>query len=72
MNCTDTNTVAVVGAGPNVKSMLRLGLKEVPAEYPMRLWDTMRWSDTTYQHGELGPILDGHVPDNFVFDDTAR
>eukprot|EP00041_Stephanoeca_diplocostata_P027178 m.745703 g.745703 ORF g.745703 m.745703 type:complete len:508 (+) comp23127_c4_seq21:125-1648(+) len=56
---------------PNVKSMLRLGLKEVPAEYPMRLWDTMGWSDTAYQHGELGPILDGHVPNNFVFDDTT-
>eukprot|EP00041_Stephanoeca_diplocostata_P027177 m.745668 g.745668 ORF g.745668 m.745668 type:complete len:501 (+) comp23127_c4_seq18:245-1747(+) len=56
---------------PNVKSMEKLGLKDIPAELPIRLWDTMGWSDTAYQHGEICPILDGHVPNNFIFDDTT-
>lgn len=34
-------------------------------EAPFILWDSAGWSDSDYQSGELGYILDGNLPNRF-------
>ncbi|BDA43869.1 probable interferon-induced protein 44 [Coccomyxa sp. Obi] len=40
------------------------GIEEAQ-EAPFVLWDSPGWSDTLYQNGELGYILDGNLPNRF-------
>lgn len=52
--------------------MKELGIDKLPEEFSLRLWDTMGWSDSAYQHGEMNYILDGHIPDRFELDIEVR
>lgn len=40
-------------------------------ETNFQLWDAMGWSKSDYNSGELGMLLNGHLPDGFDLSQRA-
>jgi hypothetical protein len=47
---------------------LALGAEELP----IVVWDSMGYRDDAYKNGELGFILDGHLPNRFPLNPEVR